>query len=159
MPNCGSLSLVLATEIDCRSSFKFHWTSWHIKCYEDIRTATFHAVTHILLVLCSLPSSNLPFSLWAARSFTILNSKHNIWVNFRAGAKIHRTLHTFPVYLDHHKQSNVCKCVPSDNSFYICLSFMAVSAATEVRHILFNDSGPHCFGLISPAWPLECFIL
>lgn len=29
---------------------------------------------------------------------------------------------------------------------YICLRFMPVSAATEVKHILFNISGPHCFG-------------
>lgn len=52
MPNCGSLSLVLATEIDWKNSFKFHWTSWHIQFYEDIETATLCAVTYILLVLC-----------------------------------------------------------------------------------------------------------
>lgn len=57
MANCGSLSLVLAIEIDCRRSFKFHWTSWHTKFYEDIKPATLHAVTHILLVLC-LPATS-----------------------------------------------------------------------------------------------------
>lgn len=154
MPNCGNLSLVLATGIDCRSSFKFHWTSWHRKSYEDIKLATLHAVPHILLVLC-LPAT-YPSACGLQSLLPPWTQNTLLELILQLGLKYTELcIHCqFILVIINSKM-----CALWQLFMYICLRFMPVSAATEVKHILFNISGPHCVGLICPAWLLECFIL
>lgn len=141
MPNCGSLSLVLATEIDCRSSFKFNWTSWHTKFYEDIKLATLHAVLHILLVLC-LPAT-CPSACGLQSLLPPWTQKTLLELILQLGLKYTELcIHCqFILVIINSKM-----CALWQLFIYICLRFMPVSAATEVKHILFNISGPHCFG-------------
>lgn len=152
MPNCGSLSPALATEIDCKSSFTFHWTSWRIKFYEDIKTATLHAVTHILLVLC------LPVTYPSACGLQGLLpswTRNTIFeLILQLGLKCTELWIHCQFILIIINSKMCAKSVPSDSPLYIWLRFTPVSAATEVKHILFNNSGPLCFGLICPAWPV-----